>query len=110
MRMHQRESNQCRPSANAHDSQVVKRLHEKLESLVAKGKALASHGSFEQTQQNTVDVAEAEAAIKKARKDGKADALAVKELAKTSMSAASWTQARLITCAVSLERSSRVLP
>ena len=96
VRQHQRESDKCRGGVSAHDSQEVKRLHTKVQALVDEGKKLGTGGgSFEATQQNARDVDEAEAALKQARTDSKADKKAVKKLAHESMSAANWTAAVL---------------
>ena len=74
----------------------VKRLHAKVQELVERGKSLGTGGgSFEATQRNALDLAEAEAALKAARRASKDDKQLVKALARDSMSAANWTAAVL---------------
>lgn len=90
---HQRESDSCRPRVGAGEAPRIKALDEKVQELIEEGNRLATRGgSYEETERNARERAQAEEALKQARKDSKAEKQQVKALAMESLSAASWTQ------------------
>ena len=93
MRAHQRESQSCYPTSGKGESSTIKKLEEKLRTLIGHGRALGTgNGTFEETQRNAAERVKVEAELKQARKETKHDKQAVKDLAQASMSAANWTQ------------------
>ena len=92
MAAHQRESSTCIPAPGKNEPKVVKDAEVALAAVIEEGRVLAASGSFEDQERNAAERKEAEAAVKRARAESKADKRAIKELAASSMSAASWTQ------------------
>ena len=93
MSAHQRESQQCHPRSGQGESSSVKMLEAKLADVIAEGKKLGmGSGTFDESEKNAALRKVVESELKSARKDSKADKRAIKELAQSSMSAASWTQ------------------
>ena len=93
MRAHQRESQACTPRSGPGDSSTVKALEAKLAEVIAEGKKLGTGGcTFDESEKNAALRREVERSLKEARRDSKADKRAIKQLAESSMSAASWTQ------------------
>ena len=93
MSAHQRESQACRPRSGQGDSSTVKTLEAQLAGVIAEGKRLGmGTGTFEESEKNAALRKDIEGQLRVARKDSKADKRAIKQLAESSMSAASWTQ------------------
>ena len=93
MRAHQRESQTCRPRSGPGDSSTVKALEAKLAEVIAEGKKLGSGGcTLDESEKNEALRREVERSLKEARRDSKAEKRQIKQLAESSMSAASWTQ------------------
>lgn len=93
MSAHQRESQACTPRSGPGDSSTVKALEAQLVVVIAEGKKLGTGGcTFDESEKNAALRREVERSLKEARRDSKADKRAIKQLAESSMSAASWTQ------------------
>jgi hypothetical protein len=94
MAAHQLESSTCFPPPSlAHAPPAIKQAEAALRAVVEEGERLRVCGSFDEVQRNAQARADAHQALKRAKLDAKADKRAIKDLAQSSMSAASWTQA-----------------
>ena len=93
MRAHQRESQTCRPRSGPGDSSTVKALEAKLAEVIAEGRKLGTSGcTVDESEKNEELRREVERSLKEARRESKVDKRQIKQLAESSMSAASWTQ------------------
>ena len=93
MRAHQRESQTCKPRSGQGDSSAVKALEAKLAEVIAEGKKLGTSGcTFDESEKNEELRRRVERSLKEARRESKVDKRQIKQLAESSMSAASWTQ------------------
>eukprot|EP00966_Prymnesium_polylepis_P177691 4114918-Prymnesium_polylepis.1 len=67
---HQRESESCRPKVGSKEPAHIKVLDDKLQALIDEGNRLKTHGgSYEDTERNTRERAQAEDELKRARKE-----------------------------------------
>lgn len=96
MTAHQRESSTCAPALKSKNpTPNVKEAEESLAAAIEEGRRLETLGSFEDVEKAARSRREAELRLKQARSDSKAEKRQIRELAASSLSAASWTKAVL---------------